>query len=148
MTDPATTPKKRRKGTSPTQRTLAYLRARGWLVGIVEKWNQHVRIRQDLFGCIDLIAAQPMRGVVGVQCCSATSGDGVTAHIRKINDEPRAVTWLLSGGQLWVFGWRQLAKRPGIRTTWHPRIVVGRVVDGAIEWTEHEELPQEGQDGR
>jgi hypothetical protein len=35
---------------TPTQRSLAYLRAEGWQVAIVERWNPHARIRQDLFG--------------------------------------------------------------------------------------------------
>ena len=41
----------------PTQRTLARLRQEGALeVAIVEHWNPHARIRQDLFGFIDILA--------------------------------------------------------------------------------------------
>lgn len=41
---------------SPTQRTLKVLRDEGWLVAVVEKWNNHVNQRIDLFGFIDIIA--------------------------------------------------------------------------------------------
>jgi hypothetical protein len=42
---------------SPTQRTLQHLRAAGFpLVQVVERWNPHARIRQDLYGCIDVLA--------------------------------------------------------------------------------------------
>ena len=35
---------------SPTQRSLQHCRKNGWIAGVVEKWNQYARIRQDLFG--------------------------------------------------------------------------------------------------
>ena len=43
---------------SPTQRTLKRLRDSGDypLVTIVERWNAFAKIRQDLFGIIDLLA--------------------------------------------------------------------------------------------
>lgn len=56
--------------TSPTQRTLAYLRGAGYpLVQGVERWNPHARIRQDLFGIIDVVAVGS--DVVGVQATGA-----------------------------------------------------------------------------
>ena len=39
---------------TPTQRTLGELRKWVEHVAIVEKWNSHCRIRQDLFGFADL----------------------------------------------------------------------------------------------
>jgi hypothetical protein len=41
---------------SPTQRSLRHMRDLGYLVAVVEHWNPHARIRQDLFGWIDLLA--------------------------------------------------------------------------------------------
>lgn len=93
---------------TPTQRALAVCREQGWTAGIVEKWNPHARIRQDLFGCIDLIVADGHDGILGVQ---VTSGANVSARIAKAKAEPRLVNWLSSGGRFEVWGFRKLAKR-------------------------------------
>lgn len=93
---------------TPTQRALAVCREQGWTAGIVEKWNPHARIRQDLFGCIDLIVADEREGILGVQ---VTSGANVSARLAKAKAEPRLVKWLSSGGRFEVWGFRKLAKR-------------------------------------
>lgn len=67
--------------TSPTQRTLALMRKRGYdLVEVVERWNPHVQIRQDLFGVIDVLCVGNDE-VVGVQ---TTSDTHVRDHVRKL----------------------------------------------------------------
>ena len=71
---------------TPTQRALAVCREQGWTAGIVEKWNPHARIRQDLFGCIDLIVADGHDGILGVQ---VTSGANVSARLAKAKAEAR-----------------------------------------------------------
>lgn len=88
---------------SPTQRTLAALRKDGWLVAVVEKWNAHARIRQDLFGVVDVLA---IRGdeTLAVQ---ATSAGNVAARVKKIAEHEstpliRAASWRLE-----VWGWRK-----------------------------------------
>lgn len=43
---------------TPTQRSLKQLRLAGWLCAVTERWNPHVKIRQDLFGFADLIAVK------------------------------------------------------------------------------------------
>ena len=93
---------------TPTQRALAVCREQGWAAGIVEKWNPHARIRQDLFGCIDLIVADGHDGILGVQ---VTSGANVSARLAKAKAEARLVNWLSSGGRFEVWGFRKLAKR-------------------------------------
>jgi hypothetical protein len=75
------------------------LRNNGRRCAIVEKWNPYVGengIRQDLFGIIDVLALDPERGVVGVQCC----GSDFAAHLRKITEEhyQEALDWLQSNG--------------------------------------------------
>jgi hypothetical protein len=76
---PGKKPRKKSK-TSPTQRTLKYLREQGCqLVAVTERWNPHARIRQDLFGIIDVLALKDDQ-VIAVQ---ATAG-GVSARINKI----------------------------------------------------------------
>lgn len=105
---------------TPTARTLDFLRSDlGMQAGIVERWNPHARIRQDLFGFVDLIAASEERGIVAVQ---ATSGTNVSARIAKIREEPRAYPWLAAGGRIWVIGWSKRGAR-GKRKLWTPRIV-------------------------
>ena len=66
---------------TPTQRTLAYLREEGYLCAIVEKWNPHVKIRQDLFGFIDILAIKKGE-TLAVQCTST----GVAARVKKIQE--------------------------------------------------------------
>lgn len=52
---------------SPTQRSLADLRARGFLVDTTERWIPRTRIRKDLFGFADLAAISPEGQLVLVQ---------------------------------------------------------------------------------
>ena len=43
---------------SPTQRSLAHLKALGYQARVVEKWNPFAKVRQDLFGG-DVLALKP-----------------------------------------------------------------------------------------
>jgi hypothetical protein len=98
---------------SPTQRSLAYLRKHGYHVAIVEKWNPYVRIRQDLFGCIDLIAIKPGQ-TLAVQ---TTSGSHVSGRADKIRGL-EALTWMQEAGwTVAVHGWAKRGAR-GKRKVW------------------------------
>ena len=91
--------------TSPTQRSLAKLRADGYLVAIVEHWNQYAKIRQDLYGFIDLLAIR--RGeVLGVQ---ATSRSNVSSRVAKITDHPNVAAVREAGIRIEVHGWGKMA---------------------------------------
>jgi hypothetical protein len=90
------------KKTSPTQRSLKHLRDAGYLVAITERWNPFAKIRQDLFGFVDLIA---IRGneTLAVQ---TTSGSNVAARVEKINSTQSAKLWLESPTRkIVVHGW-------------------------------------------
>jgi hypothetical protein len=90
---------------TPTQRSLAYLRAEGWQVAVVERWNPHARIRQDLFGVFDLLAVRD--GVtMGVQVTST----GVASRVKKIADSEMVPALRRAGWALMVHGWRKSAK--------------------------------------
>jgi carbonic anhydrase len=91
---------------SPTQRSLAHLRNEGWtLVAVVEKWNPHARIRQDLFGFIDVLAIR--RGeTLAVQACSR--GD-IANRVRKIAEHPNVAAVREAGWAIHVHGWGKLA---------------------------------------
>lgn len=92
---------------SPTELTLKLLRADGWTVAVVEKWNPHARIRQDLFGFIDLLAIRDGE-TLAVQ---ATSYTNISARVKKIAeietiDAVRKANWTV-----WVIGWRKVDNR-------------------------------------
>ena len=115
--------KKRKKSTSPTQRTLAECRKRGLVAQVVEKWNPHARIRQDLFGVIDLLAIMPPSNlgpgsILGIQAC--VGGDHAKRR-EKILAEPRAAAWMRSGGRLELWSWSKRGNR-GARKLWTLRV--------------------------
>lgn len=119
----------------PTQRTVAYLRKNGWTVGIVERWNSHAKIRQDLFGFVDLIAYAPDGGILAIQ---ATSTPNMSARVKKILAEPlrgRARGWLEAGGRLEVWGFG-LRGKAGKRKTYQLRRLIGHFVDNELEFLE------------
>lgn len=103
--------------TSPTQRTLAWCRDNKLTAAVTEKWNPHARIRQDLFGFIDLIYLDGSK-IVAVQ---TTSGSNAAARVKKIAAEPRAREWLGSPHRMIVVhAWRKI-KGGGKRATWQLR---------------------------
>ena len=116
---------------TPTQRTLRALRDAGRICAIVEKWNAHARIRQDMFGIIDIIALDPVFGVVGVQSC----GQAFAEHHRKLTEEKvqECLDWLgTPGTALELWGWRKVkVKRGGKAGIWEPRVKVYTLDDFA-----------------
>lgn len=109
---------------SPTQRTIKALKDQGRLCGIVERFIQNPvshGIRSDLFNIFDIIALDPARGIIGVQCC----GQDFAAHYRKITEEygDNAIEWLLCKGRIELWGWRKLLAKPGGKLrVWRPRV--------------------------
>ncbi len=100
---------------SPTQRSLQYCRKNGWTAGVVEKWNQWAKIRQDLFGCIDMIVIDDLeQGPLAVQ---ATSGSGHAARRKKSLAEPRLKLWLESPARFEIWSWSQKGPK-GKRKLW------------------------------
>lgn len=92
---------------SPTQLTLERLRADGWpLVEVVEKWNPHARIRQDLFGFVDVVAVR-RNETLAVQ---ATSASNVASRVSKIAEHPNVGAVREAGWRIVVWGW---AKKSG-----------------------------------
>lgn len=112
---------------TPTARTLAECRRRGWLVQNVE---QTIRIpggrtfKRDLFGVIDLVCVTPS-GILGIQ---ATGGGHNAARRDKILAEPRAKCWLEAGASLSIWNWEKQGAR-GKRKTWTLREVAITVAD-------------------
>lgn len=91
---------------SPTVRSKAFLEGRGYLVAITEKWNPHARVRQDLYGFIDLLAVKDGE-ILGVQ---TTSRSNMSARARKIAEHENAPMVRKSGMRLEVHGWAKDTK--------------------------------------
>lgn len=105
---------------SATERTLAYLRAQGYHVAVVEK--RVVGITIDAFGFIDILAYKaddPM--VVAVQ---STTGSNHAAHLRKYEAKPlvleRIKDWIAHRKFL-IISWSKTGPR-GKRKLWTPRV--------------------------
>ena len=86
---------------SPTSRTLDKLRADGWLVAVVEKYNPHARIRQDLFGFVDVLAVRQGE-TLAVQ---ATSRSNVASRVSKIAEHGNTAAVRAAGWRIEVWGW-------------------------------------------
>ena len=92
--------------TSPTQLSLAHLRKTCDLVEVVEKWNSFVKIRQDLFGIIDILA---LRGneTIAVQ---STSWGNTKSRIDKMSESPNIAAIRKAGWKILVHGWKKNTK--------------------------------------
>lgn len=105
--------------TSPTQRSLKLLREFGYLVAITERWNPFAKIRQDLFGFVDLLCVKGDE-VLAVQ---TTSGSNAAKRLDKIRGIPAAKTWLSSPNRkLYIHAWAKRGDR-GKRKTWTCRVM-------------------------
>lgn len=98
---------------SPTQLSLEYARKEtGYpLIQVVEHWNPHAKIRQDLFGIIDILLCGSW-GTLGVQ---ATSASNKSARIAKLLSHKSTKDWLAAPGRsLEVWSWhKRKVKRGG-----------------------------------
>lgn len=88
---------------TPTARGVAKLKANGYRVAVVEKWDPHARIRQDLFGIIDLLAIRNGE-TLAVQ---TTSSSNVAARMTKIADSEATPDIRAAGWRFEVHGWRK-----------------------------------------
>lgn len=104
--------RKRSKGQSPTARTLAVCRKRGWEAQAVERFNSYTKQRIDLFGVIDIVAITPA-GILRIQAC--VGGDHAK-RMKKALDEPRLHEWL-KHAQFAVWSWAKQGAR-GKRKLW------------------------------
>lgn len=100
---------------SPTQRTLAELRKRGYTAAITEHFNPHARVRQDLFGFIDILAVHPKGELLAIQTCSGEGGDPA-ARVTKILALPVA-RLLACHCSIEVWSWARRGAR-GKRKLW------------------------------
>lgn len=90
---------------TPTQRSLAYLREQGYTVAIVERWNPFARIRQDLFGFVDLLAIRK-----GETLAVQTTSTNVSERIKKIQNSEYLPKIRDAGWGIHIHGWRKNSK--------------------------------------
>jgi hypothetical protein len=121
--------RKKRSSVSPTMRTLEFLRARGYMTGIVERYVSAPHLpgggkRIDLFGTTDIIAIKRRR-LWAIQSCGLAFSD----HHQKLYVEKNleVCAWLDAGGRFALIGWRKLKVRLksgkyGKAMRWTPRI--------------------------
>lgn len=93
-------------------RSITYIVNKGGIAQSVEKYIPQARKRIDLFNFIDVIAAVPDDGIIGIQICA--HGE-LNAHWEKIlHDEKiknKAKLWLESFGIIELHGWRKLKNK-------------------------------------
>jgi len=87
--------------TSPTQLSLKKLREEGYLVAITERWNAFAKIRQDMFGFIDLLAIKDGE-ILAVQ---TTTASNMSARASKIADSEHVGMVRKSGMKIHIHGW-------------------------------------------
>lgn len=93
---------------SPTARTLKQLRKDGYTAAVVERWNPHAKIRQDLFGFIDVLAITEGL-MLAVQ---ATSTSNLSSRVEKTLASPNLPVLLsVPGVRVECWGW---AKRGAV----------------------------------
>jgi hypothetical protein len=80
---------------------------------VVEHWNPHARVRQDLFNVIDIVAITPT-GLLGIQACAGSSH---AARRAKVLAEVKAAAWTAAGARLAVWSWSKRGGR-GERKLW------------------------------
>ena len=104
---------------SPTQRTIAELKKRGYMTAITERWNPYAHIRQDLYGIIDVLAVSPSLGTLGVQ---TTSTSNLSARVKKCRESAEVGILLAAGWHIECWGWSKKGER-GRRKVWTLREV-------------------------
>lgn len=92
---------------SPTELTLAYMRKQGCLAAVVEKWNAHARLRQDLFGILDVLCLSPDGTTIGVQ---STSRSNISSRAAKMAESDNLGLLRRCNWRLLIHGWDKDSK--------------------------------------
>lgn len=98
---------------SPTARAKAYCKSKGWPCQVVEKYNMFAKVRQDLFGIIDVLALAGDQ-VLGIQ---ATSRANHKARVDKVHDSEYLTPWLNTKSimEIWSYDPKILKTKGGRR---------------------------------
>jgi hypothetical protein len=88
---------------SPTKKSLKKLRDDGYKAAVVEHWNPFAKIRQDLFGIIDIVAVKS-GNTLGVQ---TTSYSNLGARVKKITASDMYPILKAAGWKILCHGWKK-----------------------------------------
>lgn len=80
----------------------------GYTCRVVERWNPYARIRQDLFGIIDVLCIKTGEPIIGLQ---VTSMGLMQDHRRKALAAKELTIWLGAGCRFVLHGWDKRTKR-------------------------------------
>jgi hypothetical protein len=97
---------------SPTQRSLALMRERGFYAEVVERWIPGANIRRDLFGFGDVLCLSDAGELALVQ---STSDSNVAARVTKIAESPLVGRVRKAGIRILVHGWKKVKGRWQVR---------------------------------
>lgn len=86
-----------------TSRSLELLRKEGWLVEVVEQWNNFSKRKKDLFGFIDIIGVREGQ-TIGVQ---VTSYSNRSARRKKIQESENLEKVLEAGWIIEIHAWHK-----------------------------------------
>lgn len=92
---------------SPTQRSLKYMRDQGYYAEVVERYNSFTKRRNDFAGFIDILCLGDGE-VIGVQ---TTSYSNMSARVNKIKESELFPTVVKAGIKVTVHGWRKVGAR-------------------------------------
>lgn len=92
--------------TSPMTLSLERLKVDGYVPFKTEHWNAFARIRQDLFGFVDLLALKKGE-VLAVQC---TSWANVSSRVKKIAEHENIGVVRDAGIRIEVWGWKKVGR--------------------------------------
>ena len=91
---------------SPTQRSLQHLRDQGYLAAVTERWNPFAKVRQDLYGFVDVLALHYGK-TLAIQ---TTSASNFSARRKKIMEHENLPMLIAAGWQVVIHGWRKDSK--------------------------------------
>lgn len=95
-----------------TKRTIDKMRKEGMVCQVVETYNPHARVKNDLFGFLDVLCIAEKR-IVGIQ---TTSYSNMGARVDKILKHKNFIPVKKSGIEIIVHGWRKV--KVGKRLLW------------------------------
>lgn len=87
---------------SPTARSLALLRDRGYHAEVTEKWIPRARVRKDLWGWCDILGMQEGKPLLAVQ---TTTKSHMNDRIKKIKASPLFTLARKLGIEVCCHGW-------------------------------------------
>lgn len=94
---------------SPTARTLKYLKDKGLPCQVVEHFNHWAKVRNDLFGFIDILALDlENKQCVGIQVTTASNKSN---RIKKILASPLLHAVKGCGIKVEVHAWKKISKK-------------------------------------